>query len=202
MFAIDCLTYTVLSNHLHVVLRTRPDLVTEWSDDEVAQRWLRLFPPRREKDGTPAEPEEHEIGMITRDAERLAEVRRRLSDISWWMRCTAENIARRSNKEDRCTGRFWEGRYKAQLILDEASLLACAVYVDLNPIRAAIAKTPETSKYTGAHDRIEDLKQRKSSSNVKTGVLKKGTGTLVGACLLYTSPSPRDLSTSRMPSSA
>ena len=166
VFAIDCLTYTVLSNHLHVVLRTRPDLVAEWSDEEVARRWLRLFPPRREKDGRPAEPEEHEIGMITLDAERLAEVRRRLSDISWWMRCTAENIARRSNKEDRCSGRFWEGRYKAQLILDEASLLACAVYVDLNPIRAAIAKTPETSKFTGAHDRIEDMKQRKSSSNV------------------------------------
>lgn len=166
VFAIDCLTYTVMSNHLHVVLRTRPDVVAEWSDDEIARRWLRLFPARREKDGRPAEPEEHEIRVITRDSERLAEVRRRLSDISWWMRCTAEHIARRSNKEDRCTGRFWEGRYKAQLILDEASLLACAVYVDLNPIRAAIAKTPETSKFTGAHDRIEDLQQRRSTSDV------------------------------------
>ena len=148
-----------------MILRSLPDVVAKWSDEFVARRWLRLFPPRREKDGSPAEPEEHEIGMITRDAERLAEIRRRLSDVSWWMRCTAENIARRSNREDKCTGRFWEGRFKAQLLLDEASILACAAYVDLNPIRAAIAKTPGTSRFTGAKDRIDDLKQRHSSSN-------------------------------------
>ncbi len=164
VFAIDCLTYTVLSNHLHLVLRSRPDIVREWSDDTVAKRWLRLFPVRRDKNGEPADPEPHEISMITGDATRLAEIRKRLSDISWWMRCTAENIARRSNREDNCTGRFWQGRFSAQLILDDASLLACAAYVDLNPIRAAIAETPETSDFTGAKDRLDDLKQRASGS--------------------------------------
>ena len=164
VFAVDCLTYTVLSNHLHVVLRSRPDVVKEWSDDEVARRWLRLFPKRRDAKDDSAKPNDAELLMITSDAKRLAEVRERLSDVSWWMRCTAENIARRSNKEDQCTGRFWEGRYRAQLILDEASLLACAAYVDLNPVRAAMAKTPESSDYTGAKDRIDDLKQRESAS--------------------------------------
>ena len=60
VFAIDCLTYTVLSNHLHVVLRSRPDVVRQWSDRDVAIRWLQLFPQRREKNGQPAEPDEHE----------------------------------------------------------------------------------------------------------------------------------------------
>ncbi|MFK7818511.1 MAG: hypothetical protein AB8G99_07325 [Planctomycetaceae bacterium] len=160
IFAIDCLTFAIMSNHLHVVCRSRPDVVAEWSDAIVARRWLRLFPQRRGKDGSPSEPEDHEISMITGDPERLAGIRSRLSDVSWWMRCTAENIARRSNKEDKCSGRF-----KAQLLLDEASILACAAYVDLNPIRAAIAKTPGTSKFTGAKERIDDLKQRQSKSN-------------------------------------
>ena len=164
VFGIDCLTYTVLSNHLHVVLRSRPDVVQAWSDDEVARRWLRLYPKRRDSQNQPAEPEPHEISMITKDQKRLTEVRQRLSDVSWWMRCLAEKIARQANKDDQCTGRFWEGRYKAQLLLDEASLLACAAYVDLNPVRAAIAKTPEDSEFTGAKDRIDDLKQRDSDS--------------------------------------
>jgi hypothetical protein len=154
------LTYTVLSNHLHVVLRSRPDVVATWADDEVARRWLKLFLKHRLNDGTADEPSDEEIKMIVGQPERLAEVRRRLSDVSWWMRCTAENIARRANKEDECSGRFWEGRFKAQLLLDEASLLACAAYVDLNPVRAAIAKSLEDSEFTGAKDRIDDLKER------------------------------------------
>jgi REP element-mobilizing transposase RayT len=168
VFGVDCLTYTVLSNHLHLVLRSRPDVVAAWTDDEVARRWLKLFPQRRTEDGSPESPSAEEIKMVTSDELRLAEVRRRLSDISWWMRCTAENIARRANREDECTGRFWEGRYKAQLLLDEASLLACAAYVDLNPIRAAIANTPEESEYTGAKDRIDDLTQRAAGATTKS----------------------------------
>lgn len=159
VFGIDCLTYTVLSNHLHVVLRSRPDVVATWSDDEVARRWLKVFPLQRSKDGSPQDPIDGEINLLTGNAERLAELRQRLSDVSWWMRCTAENIARRANREDQCSGRFWEGRFKAQLLLDEASLLACAAYVDLNPVRAALAKSPEESDYTGAKDRIDDLRE-------------------------------------------
>ena len=168
VFGIDCLTYTVMSNHLHLVLRSRPDVVATWSDEEVARRWLRLFPQRREKDGSPAEPTKPELQMIVNDPNVLAERRRRLSDLSWWMRCTAENIARRSNREDQVTGHFWEGRYKAQLLLDEASLLACSAYVDLNPVRAAIAQTPEASQFTGAKDRIDDLAERQDRRRMST----------------------------------
>ena len=124
----------------------------------MARRWLRLFPKRRSKDGSPLEATQEEINLLLNDAQGLAERRRRLSDVSWWMRCVAENIARRCNKEDEVTGHLWEGRFKAQLILDEASLLACAAYVDLNPIRAGMAKKPETSRFTGAKERVDDLK--------------------------------------------
>ena len=104
IFAIDCLTYTLMSNHVHLILRSRPDVVAAWSDQEVARRWLRLFPRRREPDGSPAEPNEAEVASLVNQPAVLAERRRRLSDISWWMKCSAENIARRANAEDECTG--------------------------------------------------------------------------------------------------
>jgi hypothetical protein len=102
--------------------------------------------------------------MLCSNRERLAEVRKRLSDISWFMRALAEPIARMANKQDECTGRFWEGRFKAQRIVDEAGLLACSMYVDLNPVRAAITESPETSVHTSAYDRIEADKGRQIDS--------------------------------------
>ncbi|MFO1001880.1 MAG: hypothetical protein U0936_16215 [Planctomycetaceae bacterium] len=156
IFAVDILGFAVLSNHLHVVIRTRPDVVKAWSDDEVALRWWRLFPQRRDESGNPAEPTEFELNAIRNDTSGLNEKRRRLKDISWFMRCLAEPIARRGNKDDQVTGRFWEGRFRAQILLDETAIAACMAYVDLNPIRAGIAATPEASDFTSVKERIED----------------------------------------------
>ena len=97
--------------------------------------------------------------MWINDAEKIQEFRLRLSDLSWLMARLAQRIATAANLEDCCTGRFWQGRYKSQELLDEASILACAMYVDLTPIRAAIAQTPEDSDFTGAKDRLDDLQQ-------------------------------------------
>ena len=156
-FGVDVLGYSIMSNHLHVILRNRWDVVSSWSDEEVARRWWELFPARREENGSPAEPNESDLRMIVSSPEVLRERRRRLANLSWFMRCLCEPIARESNKEDQCTGHFWEGRFKCQRLLDEAAVLACSMYVDLNPVRAGIAKTPEESQFTSAHDRIEGM---------------------------------------------
>ncbi len=165
IFALDILGFAVLSNHLHVVVRTRPDIVKAWSDDEVALRWWRLFPQRRNENGTPAEPTEFDLNAIRNDTSGLKEKRRRLKDISWFMRCLAEPIARRGNKDDQVSGRFWEGRFRAQILLDETAIAACIAYVDLNPVRAGIAATPETSDFTSVKERIED---RAATAEVST----------------------------------
>lgn len=154
VFGLDVLSYAIMSNHIHVIVRNRPDVVALWSDEEAAIRWLKVFPGRRIEEHL-ADPTEHEVKTLAGNAERMSEIRKRLSDISWFMRSLAEPIARMANRQDECTGRFWEGRFKAQRIADEAGLLACAMYVDLNPVRAAIAASPEESVHTSAYDRIE-----------------------------------------------
>lgn len=156
LFGLDVFGFSVMDNHLHVIVRTRPDLVRNWSDKEVARRWLLLFPGCRNPQDHSEEPTDSELDQLCQDVEGLAERRRRLCSISWFMRCVAEPIARRGNQEDEVTGRFWEGRFRAELLPDEAAILACMVYVDLNPIRAGVAATPEDSKYTSVFERIAD----------------------------------------------
>ncbi|MFN7845125.1 MAG: transposase [Pirellula sp.] len=163
VFAIDVLSYAILSNHVHVILRNRPDVVASLTDEEVAIRWLRVFPGRRIEEHL-AEPSQVDVQRVLSDADLLAKIRTRLSDISWFMRALAEPIARMANSQDQCTGRFWEGRFKAQRIVDDAGLLACAMYVDLNPIRAAMAEDLENSLHTSVYDRIEAEKGNKIPS--------------------------------------
>jgi hypothetical protein len=164
VFAIEVCGYAVMSNHLHVILRLRPDLGQEWTDEEVALRWRLLYPPRDEATGRQVGPQQHDLDMITSDAARVAELRVRLASLSWFMRCLNEPIARAANHEDNCSGRFWEGRFRSVALLDEAAVLACSVYVDLNPIRAGAAVTPEESEYTSAFDRIRSFQAALSDS--------------------------------------
>jgi hypothetical protein len=127
-----------MSNHYHVVLRLDPATSDAWTDDEVIERWGKLY---RLPEGPAPEA-------------RIALWRQRLSDLSWFMRCINEPMARQANREDRCQGRFWEGRFTSQALLDETALLRCMAYVDLNPIRAGIASTPEQSDHTSIKARI------------------------------------------------
>ncbi len=73
------------------------------------------------------------------------------------MKCLNEPIARQANKEDNCTGHFWESRFKSQALLTETALLSAMAYVDLNPVRACMADTPETSEYTSIKERINPI---------------------------------------------
>ena len=87
------------------------------------------------------------------------------------MKSLNEHLARRANAEDQCTGKFWVGRFKSQALLDEAGLLTAMTYVDLNPIRAGIAATPEESEFTSIYGRIRALGTREVALHEATNVI-------------------------------
>ena len=149
-FSVSIWSYAVMSNHLHVIVQVLPDVASQWSDHEVAERWVRLFP---REDMNP----ELRADVLAMHAERMALLRSRLADLSWFMRCLSESIARRANKEDSCTGRFWEGRFKSQALLDDSAVLAAMAYVDLNPIRAGMCDRLDASDHTSALQRIQTI---------------------------------------------
>ena len=163
-FGIDLLGFAILSNHFPLILRSRPDVVTTWTDADVARRWLRLCPFRKTSDGLPAEPTPAEIETIRNNPEKLAAVRQRLSDIGWWMRLLCQQVATRANRDDREVGKFWQSRSRAVRLLDEPALLACAACVDLNPIRAALAERLETSDFTSVQRRIQAMPTQPATS--------------------------------------
>jgi REP element-mobilizing transposase RayT len=154
VFVIDICAHAVMNNHLHLVLHVNIEQVKDWTTLDVLTRWHKLFKGtfltkkyQREQPLT-----KFELEMVEETAQIYKE---RLVDISWFMRALNEPIARQANKEDKCTGHFWEGRFKSQALLDEGALLACMVYVDLNPVRAGIAPTPEQSSFTSIQLRIK-----------------------------------------------
>lgn len=159
-FGIDLLGFAILSNHFHLVLRSRPDVVAQWDDREVARRWLVLCPQRKDPQGNPLPPSEIEINQIANCPLRRDVIRKRLSNISWWMRLLCQRIASRANREEGETGHFFQGRFRSTLLTDEASLLACSVYVDLNPVRAGVCQKIEDSDHTSIQRRIESAQQQ------------------------------------------
>lgn len=166
IFAIELCAYAVMSNHYHVVLRVDPDRAREWTDEDVAARWARLYGNALAKKLTRRDALTNDEKTVLRAAIPLW--RTRLHDISWFMRCINEPLARTANLEDQCQGRFWEGRFKSQALADEAALITCMTYVDLNPIRAGLTSTLQGSTFTSVKQRIEDYRAKTATPQART----------------------------------
>lgn len=155
-FAIDLLSYAIMDNHFHFILRSRPDVVKAWSNSQVVEQWHKLCPLFRDANRKPkAKPDADEVAKIAADLEQVATWRSRLSDISWFMKLVSQKMAKWCNAEDGINGHFWQGRFKAVRLLDEKALLACSMYVELNRIEAELAGSLEESDYTSVQRRIQ-----------------------------------------------
>jgi REP element-mobilizing transposase RayT len=151
---IDVCAYAVMSNHCHLALKVCPEQLEDLSDDEIMDRWCALFKG-------PLLIQNYRSGEDLKLFERagVSDIvnvwRTRLSSISWFMRCLNQPIAHQANREDKCRGKFWESRFNSQALKSEEALLSCMVYVDLNPVRAGMADTPETSSHTSIRERLQ-----------------------------------------------
>ena len=148
-----------MSNHLHIVVHMSPTAANAWLPEEVAARWVRLYPARN------AELCAQKMAAILENTALIAEYRARLTNLSWLMKSLSEPIARRANEEDKVSGRFWEGRFKCQALLSEKSILTAMTYVDLNPVRAKIAGGISTSRYTSVKIRNQQLRKNPERAN-------------------------------------
>lgn len=171
VYTINIAAYAVMSNHYHLVLHVDGGGGQELSDTEVIDRWLQIH-------RGPELIHRYLNGSITDSAtlevvyDLIGTWRQRLYSLSWYMAELNEYIARRANAEDQCSGHFWESRFKSQALLDETALFSCMAYVDLNPIRARMADTPEQSDYTSIQERLgitpTTLEGAKSEEVLKT----------------------------------
>ena len=166
-FAAEVAGYAVMSNHVHVIVRMDVAIPHTWSGVEVARRWVSVYPRKYLSDGTPVLPSDAEIAAMAKDTVKVGLWRTRLADLGWFMKAFKEPIARRANREDDCSGAFWEGRFHSVPLLDQPALIACLAYIDLNPIRAKVADRPETSTFTSGYRRIRARNRHRAAEKIK-----------------------------------
>jgi hypothetical protein len=144
-----------MSNHYHLVLKV--NCTKKWDEKRVLIHWAfasSISPIcQRFLNGEHLSKAELDMAYLQTEV-----YRKRLMCISDFMQLLNQSIARQANIEDNVTGHFWQARFQSQALLDERALLTCMAYVDLNPIRAAMAQTPETSDYTSIQERIKAKK--------------------------------------------
>jgi REP element-mobilizing transposase RayT len=179
-FAIAVGGFSVMDNHLHVLLRLDPDIAAGWSDKDVVERWGRLCPPR-DKSRRPLPISENWIQSRLKDTQWLATARERLQSVSWFMKYLKEPLARMANRQDGARGAFFESRFKSVAILDDEALLATCVYIDLNPVAAKIAATPEISDHTSIKQRLEHAEAEGKTAQLEAATEGSVAGSVAAA---------------------
>ncbi|MHC5537089.1 transposase, partial [Singulisphaera rosea] len=176
IFAVSVAAFSVRDNHLHVLVRLDPDVARRWSDEEVVRRWGRLFPPRdRSRKPLPVS-DEWVQGRLT-GVEWVANARRRLQSLSWFMKYVKEPLSRLANLQDGCRGAFFESRFKSVGILDAEALLATCAYIDLNPVAAGLIDVREASPHTSIKERVDHVKDQERCEDLEAS--RRGVGRVV-----------------------
>jgi REP element-mobilizing transposase RayT len=182
IFSIAVGGFSIMDNHIHLLVRLDPEIAVGWSDEEVVRRWGRLFPPR-DKKRQPLPVSQVWVEDRLKQPGWVATARARLQSLSWFMKCLKEPLARLANQQDNVRGFFFEGRFKSVAILDEESLLAVCAYIDLNPVAAGIAEVPEASEHTSIKERVEHVEAQGRTEDLQEAQKGSVAGSVAAAGL-------------------
>ena len=165
VFAVDVGNYSILSNHQHLIARTRPDIAAQWSDEEVAWRW-KLAWPHWDGERWLREPTDEEVEEVLAKADRIPKLRANLASLSWFLARWKEPIAKLANAEMHRKGHFYEQRFGSRELVDDAANLCCMVYNDLNQLRAGMATSLDQCTHSAIHDRLRAWRRLEAEESV------------------------------------
>ena len=124
----DVLGFCLMGNHFHLLLRMQPETLIP--DKAVAERYQQLFK-----------------GHPVPNPKRIAVFRRKWTSLSFMIQEIKQTFSRYYNRQHGRRGYLWDGRFKSVIVQDGRTLVNCLAYIDLNPIRAGIAKRPEDYRW-------------------------------------------------------
>ena len=136
IFSIQVCDAIAIDNQFHLNLRNRPDLAAKLSDREVVERWLRLSSKRLD---LKPEAKQKRIEKYLSKRDWIAERRRRLSSISWFMRMLKEPIAREANAEDGVRGHFFGERFDSFNLEDLEQILIASLHINALEVNNGLA---------------------------------------------------------------
>ena len=178
VFAIDLGNYSILANHQHAILRTRPDIAASWPDEQVAWRWKLAWPPWEDGQWV-CHPSDEETQKLLNRPEDIPQLRENRASLSWFMARWKEPIARMANAESQNKGHFYDQRFGSRELVDEGAILCCSVYVDLNQIKADMVDSLQGAHCAAIRDRLPARGRREAEASVR----KFGAGPAEGYAL-------------------
>jgi hypothetical protein len=145
---VEVMTYALMANHLHLLLRVPAKC--EIPEDEVLRRIEGLY----------GHPRASEVAMRLRDlraeerdTEATALIRSytyRMHDLSQYMKMVMQRFTMSYNKRHDLRGHLWEQRFKSILVEGKpAAISTMAAYIDLNAVRAGIVSDPKNYRFCG-----------------------------------------------------
>jgi hypothetical protein len=171
IFAVSVGAYSILDDQIQLLVRHEAEIAGSWSATEVVRRRARLYPPY-DRSRRPLPVTDLWVAQRRKDAAGVLTAREQLQNIGRFMKCLKEPLSRMANREDHTGGPFFDERFKSVGILDDQSLVAACIYIDLSPSWTAKAARPLETPYTSLRTRAAHLKRFRRTAvprKIKTG---------------------------------